>query len=432
MSAYGLLDDAARAASGGALGRYVDVAERRTAATRLYALQHACVALSCAAAALAFHTTGGARAFLATLVIAAGSLGGVGASGSSLSVEREWTKALCGDDADALATLNARMRAVDLSCLLLAPIGAAALLQFAGPVVGVLCFAVYNAVAYWPECRLLAAAQHAAPALQQPRVTAQPQPSAAPAPEVTAPASPLNGLRDAWAVYASQPVFPAAFALALLYLTVLSLGFLMTAYLHWRGVSDVTISIFRAFGAATGLAATVAFPPAARRVPLPTLGAAAIAFQLAWLLIGVLPTALSAAPSTPLLRLLMAGIALSRFGLWATDLACSQLLQDGVAPEQLGTVNGVQGALCAALEMCSFLAGLLVHRYERFNVLMLASCVSVATATAILARFAWTHAARLDGAPNTEEDAGAEQMHLLAPELDPPLPPPLPEQVALS
>ena len=36
-----------------------------------------------------------------------------------------------------------------------------------------------------------------------------------------------------WRLYLQQRVLPAAFALALLYLTVLSLGLLMTAYLKW-------------------------------------------------------------------------------------------------------------------------------------------------------------------------------------------------------
>jgi iron-regulated transporter 1 len=410
VSAYGLLDDAARVASGGAVGRYVDTNERRAAACRLYALQHACVAVSCAAAAAALACTGPGRAVLACVVVASGAFAGVGASGSSLSVEREWTKALHADDAAALTTLNARMRAVDLSCLLLAPIAAAGLLQLAGPPVAVLCFAVYNAVVYWPECRLLSAAQAASPALQQPRAPA-PAPAGTAA---TASVSATAGLRGTWAVYARQPVFPAAVALALLYLTVLSLGFLMTAYLHWCGVHDVVIAIFRAVGAATGLSATAAFPPAARATRLPVIAAAAVAFQLLWLLIGVLPVSFSSGsaslPAPPLLRLLMASIAISRAGLWMADLAVSQLLQDGVSAAELGTVNGVQSSLCAALEMLGFIAGLLVHNYARFRFLMLGSCVSVAASAIMLARYAAaTRGAAASGEAEAEQLLALEE-----------------------
>ena len=53
-------------------------------------------------------------------------------------------------------------------------------------------------------------------------------------PESAAPSkSPLARLVDGWRLYLQQAVLPAAFALALLYLTVLSLGLLMTAYLKW-------------------------------------------------------------------------------------------------------------------------------------------------------------------------------------------------------
>ena len=58
-----------------------------------------------------------------------------------------------------------------------------------------------------------------------------------------------------------QPVLPAAFALALLYLTVLSFGLLATAYLNWRGMSEAELSIYRGLGAIAGISATFIFPP---------------------------------------------------------------------------------------------------------------------------------------------------------------------------
>lgn len=64
-----------------------------------------------------------------------------------------------------------------------------------------------------------------------------------------------------WAIYFKQSVWPAALALALLYLTVLSLGLLMTAYLKWQGMTEAVLSLYRGAGAVSGLLATVAFPP---------------------------------------------------------------------------------------------------------------------------------------------------------------------------
>ena len=64
-----------------------------------------------------------------------------------------------------------------------------------------------------------------------------------------APAGSLLGLLQrqlqSWMAYCSQAVTPAALALALLYLTVLSFGTLMTAYLKWCGMAEAELSVYR-------------------------------------------------------------------------------------------------------------------------------------------------------------------------------------------
>lgn len=55
----------------------------------------------------------------------------------------------------------------------------------------------------------------------------------------------LSRQRHSWAGYFGQGVTPAALALALLYLTVLSFGTLMTAYLKWRGMVEAELSVYR-------------------------------------------------------------------------------------------------------------------------------------------------------------------------------------------
>lgn len=70
----------------------------------------------------------------------------------------------------------------------------------------------------------------------------------------------LKSTAAAWRLYSTQRALPAALALALLYLTVMSLGLLMTAYLKWHGMDEATLSLARGLGAASGIAATFAFP----------------------------------------------------------------------------------------------------------------------------------------------------------------------------
>lgn len=66
------------------------------------------------------------------------------------------------------------------------------------------------------------------------------------------------------------------------------------------------------------------------------------------------------------------------------------MLQDEVPAAELGTVNGVQGSVCAAFEMASFVAGLALRTPREFSVLMAGSVVAVAVSAIVLTRFALT------------------------------------------
>ena len=84
--------------------------------------------------------------------------------------------------------------------------------------------------------------------------------------EPTHASSLLLRLREGgWGTYFQQRLWPAALALALLYLTVLSLGLLMTAYLKWQGMSEAELSLYRGAGAVSGLLSTVVFPTIHKR-----------------------------------------------------------------------------------------------------------------------------------------------------------------------
>ena len=77
------------------------------------------------------------------------------------------------------------------------------------------------------------------------------------------------------------------------------------------------------------------------RTGLEASGALGIWLQLACLLAGAAPAALARAalnptPSTAAARVLLAALAASRAGLWLFDLAVGQLLQERVAPQELG------------------------------------------------------------------------------------------------
>lgn len=94
---------------------------------------------------------------------------------------------------------------------------------------------------------------------------------------------PLAALVSGWHTYFAQSTLLAGLALALLYLSVLSLGFLMTAFLKYGGMTEVALSGFRAAGALSGLLAPAIFPPLSERLGLKLTGAAGISWQVCWL-----------------------------------------------------------------------------------------------------------------------------------------------------
>ncbi|KAF8060042.1 solute carrier family 40 member 1 [Scenedesmus sp. PABB004] len=393
VSAYGLLEDVARLGAGPLVGGYVDRTERLPAAVACYGVQNGAIAVSAAAAGLLvrFGASLGAAASGALLwtTVLAGACSSVGSLGAAVAVEREWPAVLCGDDAARLGQVNSVLRAIDLSSQMLAPVAAGFLMTLAGvlPTVAALALAC---LAAWPlECLLLRTAHARCHRLRQPKA---PRPARA-APR---PCAALLGCAG-WRAYAEQTsTLLAGVALALLYLTVLSLGYLMTGFLTASGVQESTLSLFRAAGAASGLLATLTFRPLVRAVGLVGAGGVGIAWQLACLACGVVPIAASRlagggggqAGGGALLYVLLSGLVASRFGLWTFDLSVLQQQQELVPGEQLGTVSGVQASLQSAFEIASFVAGCVLHRPEQFPVLMAGSVCAVAAAAALYAAHA--------------------------------------------
>ena len=137
VAAFGLVDGLALVVFGGAVGEYVDRcaplrqvamtvwfqvsvcdgrespqrrrSERLRSACSMYALQNFSLAVSASAllAASLVSRSGGLFWACSAMAIACGAASSLFALGSSLAVEREWPRTLCGADSAALARLNA-------------------------------------------------------------------------------------------------------------------------------------------------------------------------------------------------------------------------------------------------------------------------------------------------------------------------------------
>jgi len=180
--------------------------------------------------------------------------------------------------------------------------------------------------------------------------------------------------RDSFDAYTREPMAFTGASLAMLYLTVMSFGNIMTGYLRAIGASQVDIAAFRGVGALAGLLASVLYPVLHTRWALGSIAQAAVWWQ--WSCVAV--AAVACMPMVPLAEharfyLLVSFVVLSRFGLWCFDMAANQLIQEGVHREEFGRFNTVQESLQMAFEMLAYAATLVLADTSRFWVLAVIS-----------------------------------------------------------
>ena len=74
---------------------------------------------------------------------------------------------------------------------------------------------------------------------------------------------------------------------------------------------------------------------------------------------------------------MLTGIILARFGLWIVDLTINQILQERVAEDKRGVVNGVQDSLNNSLDLLKCVLVIMLPNMETFALLIFLSFVSI-------------------------------------------------------
>lgn len=322
--------------------------------------------------------------WLAAAVIACSVVARLGSLGSTIATEMKWATALSHQhcygrvqeeetnemgeqkDSHALARVNARLRCIDLVCNLCAPIAVGFLLESTNPAGAALSIAAFNAVA-WPievAC-LVWIHRHYRDVLLSSNETPTDDNNAA-----------INETPcEEWSIYYRQSIFRSALALAVLYLSVVSFGTLMTAWLAASGFHAGHLGLARALAALFGILATTTTPHLVQRLGVESAGIRYIWFMWGCILMCTL-AAFLAFKNPNFLWIVIASVILSRFGLWGFDLCITQMLQERV--EHIGAVNGVQVALQNVFDALAALSCVLLP--DRFEVLILGSFGSVTVA----------------------------------------------------
>jgi hypothetical protein len=180
-------------------------------------------------------------------------------------------------------------------------------------------------------------------------------------------------------IYCSQKgLVGAGIGLALLYSNVLTFGGMMVAYLAETGnTSAVSIGLWKGLSDCAGFLGTVWFSRSRKDLKTKALwnlsmlvGCLTLSMAGIWMGVG---GGIGSA-------LVIAGVILSRIGLWGYDLSVVQLYQNRVAPSLRGTVGGTQTILNNVAEFVPFVLGMIVSGVDDFWIVVVVGYLGVGAA----------------------------------------------------
>lgn len=301
---------------------------------------------------------------------------------NTIAVERDWTVVIAGTDEPRLATMNAQMRRIDLFCKLAAPLTISlidsAMITYAFPVYAT---AAMSATSVFAEYLAIARVYRAVPALRAPK-----SPTACPSAEENP--SVLSTRQSHTAIlmnYVRHPAFLPSFALALLYLTVLSFSGQFITYLLVEELSGVTVAGLRAVAAVFELSATWLAPWLHSRIGAVRAGIWFLNIELVFIVLSC--ALLWLQPVNLPHHMVVYTVVLSRVGLWGFDLSAQLIIQDEVEPDMRGTFSSLEASFQNGFEMLAFLSTVIFPRPEQFAIPATMSALAVATAAVLYASF---------------------------------------------
>lgn len=395
-SCYALFRSAAAAALGSSIGSLVDSKNRLHVVRQSIVWQRISVALSCLILAVLLAGSAQNRWLLYGLFATITALAGVeklAFVANTVAVERDWIIVVSDSLGVERQELNSTMRRIDLVCKLIAPLGIGLLDGYSTKLAIWVVFG-QNAISVLVEYFAIAQVYSAIPELGRGRDQRNtPETPQSPGRTRTDPSrSTLNTIKDnvrPWKDYFQNPAFLASFSLSLLYLTVLSFASQMTTYLLTLGYTSTHVSIMRLVAVVLELSATCAAPLLMSKIGAVRSGLWFINEQLFSIMLAI--SFFAAMTSQTHLKLaglaLVAGVALSRLGLWGFDLCVQYLVQEDAPEATRGSFSAIEMSLQNFFELLSFATTMIFYRPEDFKYPVYISAGAVALSAACFAGF---------------------------------------------
>ncbi|KAE9550406.1 hypothetical protein FO519_006395 [Halicephalobus sp. NKZ332] len=292
---------------------------------------------------------------------------------------------------------NAIMTTIDQLSSVIAPILTGFILQFSGHRSACFVFVFWNLLSWILERYLLSKVYAEVPALAIRQKSDEDEPETHKDSDSSKRTNSFSDFCGLFGTYFRQSVFPAAFGLALLYMTVLGFDGLAISHGKAQGVSEDVLGAFRSVGSLLGILGACSYTYVERKIGVRKTGLLGLILQQSFLWLCVLSIFLPGSPFDPVtyakewtleswlvqfksalymspsnttfpvpsadpptyswssfsfsgqmssIITFFLGITLARFGLWIADLSITQVMQENIPEKERNTVFGVQNALC--------------------------------------------------------------------------------------
>ncbi|KAK0384140.1 hypothetical protein NLU13_8229 [Sarocladium strictum] len=308
-----------------------------------------------------------------------------------VSVEKDWVVVVAGDDQEALKTLNAQMRRIDLMCKLFGPLFIALIDGFSTKI-AILVNLGMNLASVVIEYFAIAQVYHDVPGLQSTKRNAGRRAVDSDGPwyrNIPTRARELARTTIAdHGFFFHHTAFQASMAGALLYLTVLSFNGQMVTYLLTAGYTSTQVGIARTVSVGFEVLATWAAPWLMGRIGPVRSGLWMSCWQVTALGLGV-TVFWKFADSWAVVGAtgLVIGTILSRLGLFGFDLCAQVIVQEEVEPENRGAFSSIEAAWQNAFELLSFASTIIFYDPSDFKWPSLISLIAVACAGVLYSSF---------------------------------------------
>uniref|UniRef100_A0AC35FSW2 Solute carrier family 40 member n=1 Tax=Panagrolaimus sp. PS1159 TaxID=55785 RepID=A0AC35FSW2_9BILA len=323
-----------------------------------------------------------------------------------------------------LSAQNAILTVLDMLAAIIAPLGSGFVLKHFGLLNGCLVIVGWNILGWASESAILFWIYQEVEALSIKKLN-NPETSANEIKQEN-----RLSIIQMFKIYFSQAVFPAALGLSFLYMTVLAFDGISISFGEREGFDASILGTFQSIGSALGMTAALSFPFLASKFGLSKTAFFGLTAELIALGICIVSVFLPGSPfdlkgyfgtitikewwqtfldtfkstaatksnsmnetsgmnwskfevnskSADSLFFLFTGITLARFGLWLTDLAITQIMQETVIEEKRGTIFGVENALCQFFSVSKDIFAILLPDSKTFGILVFISVAAVAAA----------------------------------------------------